>query len=156
SDFPAAIEVAHHGDLATPVDWTPPLTDVDAVVHLAGIAHTGQNIADARYDLINHLATAELAAAAKQTGVKRLIFMSSIRAQSGPTAAGRLTEVDEPKPTDAYGRSKLAAEAAVRASGVPFTILRPVLVYGSGAAGNLRALARVAPLPVPLPFGAFN
>src|SRR5262249_39802557 len=110
SGFPAAIEAARHADLATPLDWGPLLTDVDAAVHLAGIAHTGQNVADARYDRINHLATAELAAAAKRSGVKRLIFLSSVRAQSGPTTAHQLTELDEPRPTDAYSRSKLAAE----------------------------------------------
>jgi UDP-glucose 4-epimerase len=66
-----------------------------------------------------------------------------------------LTEALEPQPTDAYGRSKLAAEAALQRSGSPFTILRPVLVYGAGMKGNLRALMRLAALPIPLPFGAF-
>ena len=65
-----------------------------------------------------------------------------------------MTEADEPRPTDPYGRSKLAAERAVQRCGVAFTILRPVLVYGAGVKGNLRALIRLAALPVPLPFGA--
>jgi len=65
-----------------------------------------------------------------------------------------VTEADEPRPTDPYGRSKLAAERAVQRCGVAFTILRPVLVYGAGVKGNLRALMRLAALPVPLPFGA--
>ena len=82
--------------------------------------------------------------------------MSSIRAQSGPAAAGILTEADVPRPTDPYGRSKLAAETAVAKSGVPFTVLRPVLVYGPGVKGNLRTLMRLAALPVPLPFGALT
>src|SRR5439155_7787837 len=59
-------------------------------------------------------------------------------------------------PTDAYGRSKLAAEEAVRASAVPFTILRPALVYGSGVKGNLARLLQLAQSPWPLPFGAFD
>jgi nucleoside-diphosphate-sugar epimerase len=67
-----------------------------------------------------------------------------------------VSERDTPRPTDAYGRSKLAAERAVAQSGVPFTILRPVLVYGPGVKGNLRALMRLAALPIPLPFGALE
>ena len=60
---------------------------------------------------------------------------------------------DPPLPTDAYGRSKLAAEEAVQAAGVPFTILRPVLIYGSGVKGNLARLIELARKPWPLPFG---
>jgi nucleoside-diphosphate-sugar epimerase len=154
--FPTGTEAALLGDMASPVDWGPLLAGVDAVVHLAGVAHAGTDIADARYDRINHQGTAELAAAAKQAGIKRFIFVSSVRAQSGPVADHVLTEADEPQPTDAYGRSKLAAEIAVRASGIAFTILRPVLVYGPGVKGNLAALARLASSPLPLPFGAFQ
>jgi nucleoside-diphosphate-sugar epimerase len=154
--LPAGVAVILHGDLASPVDWTPLLAGVEAVVHLAGIAHVGPDIPEARYDCINRHATAELAAAAKRAGVQRFVFVSSIRAQSGPTADHALTEADEPRPSDAYGRSKLAAEAALRASGVPFTILRPVLIYGSGVKGNLAALARLAASHLPLPFGSFR
>jgi nucleoside-diphosphate-sugar epimerase len=67
-----------------------------------------------------------------------------------------LRETDPPSPTDAYGRSKLAAEDAVRAANVPFTILRPVLVYGPGAKGNLNRLLDLAQSPWPLPFGLFR
>ena len=108
------------------------------------------------YDRINRLATAELAAAARAAGIRRLVFMSSIRAQSGPTSDHPLTEADPPRPTDAYGRSKLAAEEAVRAANVPFTILRPVLVYGPGVKGNLARLMQLAHSPWPLPFGSFT
>jgi len=138
------------------VDWRPLLSGADAVVHLAGIAHVGPQIPDATYDRVNAVATANLAAAAKEAGVRRMIYVSSIRAQSGPVAEHTLTEVDDAKPTDAYGRSKLAAEAAIRASGVPFTILRPVLVYGTGVKGNLARLLRMAASPIPLPFAAFD
>ena len=79
--------------------------------------------------------------------------MSSIRAQSRPSSAETLHETDPPHPTDAYGRSKLAAEDAVRAAGVPYTILRPVLIYGPGVKGNLERLIRLAQTPWPLPFG---
>ena len=130
------------------------LEGVDQVVHLAGIAHTG-GVAPERYDRVNRRATAELAAAAAQRGIRHFVFVSSIRAQTGPSADHALTEHDEPAPTDAYGRSKLAAEAAVRASGVPFTILRPALFYGPGVKGNFAMLLRAARSRAPLPVKDF-
>jgi nucleoside-diphosphate-sugar epimerase len=142
-------------DLNEPVDWAPLLDGIDAVVHLAGIAHAGPGIAEDRYDRVNRAATTELAAASKRAGITRFVFMSSIRAQSGPTADHVLTEADVPIPTDPYGRSKLAAEQAVTASGLSYVNLRPVLIYGPGVKGNLAGLMRLAALPVPLPFGAF-
>ncbi len=153
--FADGLEVVTHPDLAISFDWSPLLADVEAVVHLAGIAHTA-GIPEADYERINHHATAALAAAAARTDVKRFVFVSSIRAQSGPTAQTTLTEDDDPRPTDAYGRSKLAAETIIKSAGVPFTILRPVLVYGAGVKGNLAALMRFADLPCPLPFGALR
>jgi nucleoside-diphosphate-sugar epimerase len=83
------------------------------------------------------------------------VFISSIRAQTGPSADHALTEHDAPTPSDAYGRSKLAAEAAVRAAGVPFTILRPVLLYGPGVKGNFALLLRLAQTRWPLPIKDF-
>ena len=84
------------------------------------------------------------------------MFVSTVRAQTGPAAARVLTEDDPPVPTDPYGRSKLEAEAVLARSGIGFTVLRPVLVHGPGVKGNLAALARLAALPVPLPFGGFG
>jgi UDP-glucose 4-epimerase len=144
-------------DLSQPVDWRPLLSGVDAVVHLAGIAHVSQDIPDAAYDRTNRLATKELALACSLApNIRRLVFLSSIRAQTGPAADRTLTEGDIPQPTDAYGRSKLAAEAFVRGYGTPFTILRPVVVYGAEARANMAQLIRIASLPFPLPFGAFG
>jgi nucleoside-diphosphate-sugar epimerase len=151
-NFPSGVEVAALPDLAAPVDWSPLVAETDAVVHLAGIAHVGPGIAESLYDRVNHLASAELACASAAAGVKRFVLMSSIRAQAGAVADQPLTEADVARPTDAYGRSKLAAEAALRASGVPCTILRPVLVYGPGVKGNLASLTRFAALPIPMPF----
>jgi len=151
--FPDGVEVARIGDLAGDIDWPPLLAGMDAVVHLAGIAHIGTDVSDETYDRVNRLATAALARAAATAAIKRFVFVSSIRAQSGTRADHPLTESDPPRPTEAYGRSKLAAEEAVRASGVPYTILRPVLVYGRGAKGNLASLLRLTRLPLPLPFG---
>jgi nucleoside-diphosphate-sugar epimerase len=151
---PVPVEVVEHGDLEAPVEWAPHLAGIEAVIHLAGIAHV-EGIAAARYDRVNHLATVALARAALAAGVQRLVFLSSIRAQTGPASDVVLTEVTQPRPTDAYGRSKLAAETALLWSGLPVTVLRPVPVYGPGMKGNLRALMRLAALPIPLPFGAF-
>jgi nucleoside-diphosphate-sugar epimerase len=153
--FTAGVDVVQHPDLAQPFDWQPLLDGVDAVIHLAGIAHTGG--ADAGlYDRVNRQATALLAKAAAQAGVNRFVFVSSIRAQSGPSADHALSERDPPAPSDPYGRSKLAAEDAVRASGAPFTILRPVLLYGPGVKGNFALLARSARSWLPLPLKDFN
>jgi nucleoside-diphosphate-sugar epimerase len=152
--FPTGVEVVQHPDLADPIDWPPLLAGIDAVIHLAGIAHAEKSTPDFRYDCVNRSATAELASAAKRSGIRRFVYISSVRAQSGPTAAHVLKETDDPTPTDAYGRSKLAAEDAVRATGLPFVILRPTLVFGPGVKGNMRALLRLANLPLPLPFGA--
>ncbi len=143
------------GDLERPVDWSSVIDGVDAVVHLAGIAHS-EGVADTSYEQVNHQRTAELARAAVRAGVSRLVFVSSIKAQTGPTSTRVLDETDPAAPVDAYGRSKLAAEHAIAATGVPFTILRPVLIYGPGVKGNLASLDRIARLPVPLPFGAMT
>ena len=151
--FPRSVEVIAVSDLTRPVEWRPLLNGVETVVHLAGIAHAGPEIAEQAYDRVNRLATAELASATKTSGISHLIFMSSIRAQSGPASTRTLRETDAPQPTDAYGRSKLAAEDAVRAAGVPFTILRPVLIYGPGVKGNFARLMELARKPWPLPLG---
>jgi len=151
--FPRSVEVIAVSDLTHLLEWRPLLKNVEAVVHLAGIAHAGPEIAEQAYDRVNRLATAELATAAKAVGIGQLIFMSSIRAQSGPNSTEVLRETDAPHPTDAYGRSKLAAEDAVRAAGVPFTILRPVLVYGPGVKGNLARLMELERTRWPLPLG---
>ena len=154
--FPNSVEVVAVSDLARPVEWRALLKDVVTVVHLAGIAHADTDLAESLYDRVNRVATAELASAAKAAGIRRLVFVSSIRAQSGPASREVLRETDSPRPTDAYGRSKLAAEDAVRAANVPFTILRPVLVYGADAKGNLARLLDVARSPWPLPFALFR
>ena len=153
-DFSPAVRRVRLPDLNGRVDWLALLDNIDVVVHLAGIAHTrARNDA---YNRVNRVATADLAAAGAKAGIRRLVFMSSIRAQIGPSAHHVISEDDAPKPTDDYGRSKLAAEDAVRASGVPFTILRPTLIYGSQVKGNFAALLRLVASPWPLPFAALR
>jgi UDP-glucose 4-epimerase len=139
-------------DLARPVDWAGLLAGVNHVVHLAGLAHAPGVLADDVYRRINALAAGELAEAAARAKVQRLIFVSSVRAQAGLSADHAITETDVPEPTDAYGRSKLEAERLIETSGAAFTILRPAVVYGPGAKGNIASLATLAKTPMPLPF----
>jgi nucleoside-diphosphate-sugar epimerase len=152
--LPGAAELVALGDIEGEVDWRELLAGMDAVLHLAGVAHTS-GVAAARHDRANRAATEALAHAASAARIRRLVYMSTIRAQTGPAADAVVNEASEPQPTDAYGRSKLAAEQALLRSGVPFTILRPVPVYGAGMKGNLHALMRLAAFEIPLPFGAF-
>jgi nucleoside-diphosphate-sugar epimerase len=155
ASFPAGVEVVQHPDLKEAFDWRPLLGGIDQVVHLAGIAHS-RGVAPGVHDSVNREATARLAIAAAQAGVRQFVFVSSIRAQSGPSADHALSERDPPGPTDGYGASKLAAETAVLHSGVPFTILRPVVLYGPGVKGYFALLARAAASPLPLPVKDFG
>jgi nucleoside-diphosphate-sugar epimerase len=155
--FADPIETAIIPDLKDPIDWSPILQGVDIVIHLAGMAHS--QIPDTEYsdvDQINRMATQQLAEAAKSAGVDRFVYISSVRAQIGATATRLLREQDEPRPTESYGRSKFAAEQAIRLAGVPFTIFRPVVIYGPNPKGNIRTLVRFAQLPVPLPIASFT
>jgi nucleoside-diphosphate-sugar epimerase len=154
--FSRTVEVVAVSDLARPLEWRSLLSDINAVVHLAGIAHITSGIAEDLYDRVNRAATAALAAAAARDRIERLVFVSSIRAQAGPACDHPLTETDAPHPVDAYGRSKLAAEEAIRGASLPFTILRPALIYGPGVKGNLADLVQLARSPWPLPFGALR
>jgi nucleoside-diphosphate-sugar epimerase len=147
--LPVGIETVALPDLSSDFDWQPLLNAVDQVIHLAAIADSAA--APELHDRVNRQATEKLALAAASSGISRLVFISSIRAQSGPSADHALTEADAPTPSDAYGRSKLAAEDAVRAAGVPFCILRPVLLYGPGVKGNFSFLLRIARSRWPLP-----
>ena len=138
-------------DLMQPADWRPLLSGVHRVIHLAGIAHRAAS--DQEHDRGNHRAAGEIAKAAAQQGVAQFVFVSSIAAQSAASADHVLRETDTPKPDSPYGTAKLAGEKAVRACGVPVTILRPVVVDGDGAKGNVALIHRIARLPLPLPFG---
>ncbi len=142
-------------DLKSTIDWAPLLDGASHVVHLAGIAHAPGMLPDEVYARINADSVGALAKAAKGR-IERLVLMSSVRAQAGLSSDHVITEADEPRPTDAYGRSKLEAERLVGKSGVGFTVLRPAVVYGLGVKGNISSLATLAKTPMPLPFGALN
>jgi nucleoside-diphosphate-sugar epimerase len=121
------------------------------VIHTAGIAHAMSGLPEDDYRSINTEATTKLAQSAQRAGVKRFVFLSSIRAQVGSTAEYVVTEALDPRPTDSYGKSKLAAEQALAALDLDWVALRLVLVYGPGVKGNMARLMRLARSSFPLP-----
>lgn len=149
---PETAEIAIIPDLREAVDWSPFVRDIDIVVHVAGLAHADASNANyGPYAMINWINTQRLARVAKLANVSRFVFLSTIRAQIGASSPHAVRETDEPLPTDHYGRSKLAAEQAIMSTGVPYTILRPVAIYGPNPRGNVKTLVRVARSPLPLP-----
>ena len=123
---------------------------MDVVVHLAGLAH------DTRrenkwtfndYMKVNTHATETIARAAARAGVKRFVFISTIKINGEETPAdAAFNELSPPAPNDPYSVSKHEAEKALRAvsdeTGLEVVIVRPPLVYGSGVKGNMRSLIR--------------
>lgn len=162
---PSAVPVTAErlvADLGHDTDWHGPLTGIEAVVHCAARAH---RLHDAAIDPlvafreVNAVGTLRLAQQAAKQGVRRLVFVSSIKVNGEATAPGRaFSETDVPSPQDPYGVSKLEAEQGLGeiagASGMEVVIIRPPLVYGPGAKGNLHRLmgwiARGVPLPLAL------
>ncbi|HEX5485817.1 MAG TPA: NAD-dependent epimerase/dehydratase family protein [Limnobacter sp.] len=135
---------------------------VDVIVHLGGLAHiTDRQLAgqDEPYEQINHQWTSHLAKAAITAGVGRFVLISSIGVVATQTAPQQvLKESDTCQPVNPYGRSKLAAEQTVqnlcRNTSTSWCILRPPLVHGKGAPGNLRSMARWLTRELPLPFAS--
>lgn len=129
------------------------LQDVDVVFHLAGIAH--QHAGESAYQQLNYQGTLRLARVAAAAGVKCFVFLSSVKAMGQPSSHGERAEGDCNPPGDAYGCSKWQAECALReefaASAMAVVILRPALVYGPNAKGNLQLLARAVQMGLPRP-----
>ena len=151
---------ADTGDIGPDTDWRPLLAGVHAVVHLAARVHVMRDRAadpEREFDRTNHLAAARLAAQAEATGVRRFVFLSSVKVH-GDTADHPLGAADTPCPNDAYGRSKLAAERAIAAEADAMTIviLRPPLVYGPGVRGNFLAMMRAIERGWPLPLASLR
>lgn len=144
------------GDIAKPYNMSEALTGVDAVIHSAGSPRAMSGLPEDDYRLLNTEATVNFARAAERAGVKRFVFLSSIRAQAGTDAKCVLTEDQEPRPTDAYGRSKLDAEKGVAETGLDWAALRLALVYGPGAGGNVKRLFDLARSPYPLPLSGLR
>ncbi len=152
------------GNLDEHTDWQRALEGVDAVIHLAGRAHVMRDTATdslAEYRLINVQATAKLAMDAAKQGVRRLVYLSSVKVNGERTTDDHpFSEIDTPHPEDAYGRSKLEAEQALRdiadETGLEVVILRPPLVYGPGVKGNFLRMIRLIDRGVPLPLASIN
>jgi UDP-glucose 4-epimerase len=156
SSMPSQTTNAIIGDLTKPQNLSAALEGVHAVIHSAGIAYGMSGVPEDDYRLLNTEATISLARAARRAGVKRFVFLSSIRAQCGPTADAVLTEADPPSPTDAYGRSKLAAEHGLAELDLDWVSLRAALIYGPAVKGNMAQLMQLARSPFPLPFGSLR
>lgn len=147
------------GNLGNSDDTDRLLVDVDVVVHLAGRAHVADKTVVQRQQFVevNVGLTVDLAHAAIRHGVRRFVFASSIGVLGSPSGAETpLTETSVPDPEGTYARSKLAAEQElfeVAPGGIEVTVVRPTLVFGAGAPGNVRRLVRLASSGIPLPLG---
>mgnify|MGYP000686321534 CR=1 FL=1 len=146
------------GVLTSATDWTLALRGCDAVVHTAARVHQMKEQAadaDALYRETNVEATLNLARQAVVAGVRRFVFLSSIKAMG---EAGRFSEATPCRPEDAYGRSKREAEQALQTlaaeTGLEVVILRLPLIYGAGVKGNFRSLMGIVNKGLPLPLGA--
>ncbi|KQP31838.1 NAD-dependent dehydratase [Methylobacterium sp. Leaf104] len=155
-EVPDGASSAVVGDLTRPMNMAAALAGVDAVVHSAGLSPTMSGRPEDDFRSSNTEATLRLAEAAVRARVQRFVFLSSIRAQTGISAPGIVTEADSPAPTEAYGRSKLAAETALAGTGLDWVALRPVLVYGAGVKGNVATLLQLARSAAPLPFASLD
>jgi nucleoside-diphosphate-sugar epimerase/GT2 family glycosyltransferase len=161
-DQPATVQQVAIGDIDERTDWMAALSGVDCVVHLAARVHLMRETAAdplAEYRRANVAFTLNLARQAASSGVRRFVFMSSIKVNGEGTPIGQpFTADDVPRPLDSYGVSKLEAEQALMKlaehTGMEVVILRPVLVYGPGVKANFRQMMLWLRKGVPLPLGA--
>lgn len=162
---PARVDEVAVPDLARPdADWSPAVGGIDVVVHLAGRAHVMQEHALdplVEYRRVNAAGTLHLARQAADHGVRRFVFISTVKVNGEQTEPGRpFVEEDAPAPGDAYGQSKAEAEAGLAdlapRCGMEFCVIRPTLVYGPGVRANFLSMARWLQRGVPLPFAALT
>ena len=151
-------------ELGPDADWRHALINIDAVVHLAGLANVvgsdkRNSKAEKLYYLINSEGTRRLAEQCAETNVKHFIFLSSCHALAGDS--GEILSAETiPRPVTAYGRSKLCAEVAIARvllnTDCAWTILRPPLVYGRGNKANFGLLLKLVKSGIPLPMGSIR
>ncbi len=147
------------GDVGPTTDWGAALEQVDVVVHLAARVHllVKDNAKDSanEYRITNVLGTERLARQAAASGVRRLVYLSSIGVNGDQSGAGVFTEQDKPSPHNAYSCSKWEAEQVLQSvakeTGLEIVILRPPLVYGPGNPGNFLRLLEIVSSGWPLP-----
>jgi nucleoside-diphosphate-sugar epimerase len=150
------------GSLSSETDWTVALANVDQVVHLAARVHVMNDKSTdpfAEFRQVNVDGTAKLARQAAAAGVRRFVYLSSIKVNGEFTQEGRpFTADDAPAPEDPYGVSKHEAEQALRQiaadRGMEVVIIRPPLVYGPGVKANFESMMRWLARGVPLPLAA--
>ena len=152
------------GDLTSQTQWQGALVGIHTVVHAAARVHV---MHDTEVDpltafrAVNVQGSLNLACQAAAAGVKRFVFISSVKVNGESTQSGRaFTEADAPNPQDAYGQSKHEAEQGLRElavdTGMEVVIIRPPLVYGPGVKANFAALMRAVQHGWPLPLGAVH
>src|SRR4030066_10833 len=151
------------GNIDAATDWSQALVGVDSIVRLAARVHVmREHVTNplAAYRAINTFGTAHLARSAAAAGVRRLVFVSSIKVNGETTTVKPFTAHDQPGPMDAYATSKWEAEKALqqigRETGLEVVIIRPPLVYGPGVKGNYLRLLRMVKCGIPMPFGSCN
>lgn len=153
-------------DLGPESDWTPLLTSrsIDKVIHLAARVHVmNDRVEDplAEFRRVNTAGTLRLARQAAAAGVRRFVYVSSIKVNGEQTLLGHpfVARVEQ-APIDPYGQSKFEAEEGLAAvaheTGMEITVVRPPLVYGPGVRANFLSMMRWIKRGVPLPFGAID
>lgn len=160
-DIEDAIEV---GNIDGATDWMTALKDVDAVIHLAARVHIVNDKAEdplSEFLKVNLRGTENLARQAARAGVKRLVYVSSIKVNGERTEGMQsFSESDPPAPQDSYGVSKWQAEQALQRiaheTGLEIVIVRPPLVYGPGVKGNFGSLLAAIYEGLPLPLAGAN
>jgi nucleoside-diphosphate-sugar epimerase len=160
----AASETVAVGAINGETDWSSALNGVDAVIHLAARVHVMKdNAADplAEFLKVNLYGTSNLAQQAASTGVKRFVYVSSVKVNGEQTTVNRpFLETDEPDPQDPYAVSKLHAEQDLQRiageTGLEVVIVRPPLVYGPGVKGNFIILLAAIDHGIPLPLAGAN
>jgi len=161
ASFPA--DVRHFPiEITSETDWTAALDGVDVIVHLAARVHImDDRAADplTEFRQINTAATLNLAEQAARAGVKRLVFISSIKV-NGEENDRPFRHDDTPMPVDPYGISKLECEIGLQEisarTGIEIVVIRPPLVYGPGARGNFALLVGLVRKKIPLPFASLK
>ncbi|WP_435945592.1 NAD-dependent epimerase/dehydratase family protein [Dryocola sp. BD586] len=152
-------ELINIGDISEQTDWSMVLKGCDVVVHTAGRAHMMKDQAEdklAEFRRVNRDATLKLAHDAKAAGVTHFIFISSIGVNGNATSGKPFSETSTPETTSDYAISKLEAELALKEqfadTSMAITVIRPALICGENAPGNIRRLLKLVESGIPLPF----
>ncbi len=159
----SAGDVVAVGNVCRETDWSMALAGVEAVVHLANRAHVMRETALDPLRLfrsVNVEGTRRLAEQAAAAGVRRMVYLSSVKVLGERTREHPFNEASPAAPEDAYGQSKWEAEQALRAvaaeTGLEAVVLRPPLVYGPGVGANFRRLMQWVARGIPLPVSAIH